>query len=273
VITSTRHPLVRTFRDVAASGRRDPEHRILLEGPRLIADALDAGVAVETALVANGAPGESGRSAAVDAVAGRLRTAGTRVQEASSRVVEAAGDVTTSQGIVALARRPDLQDLSCLQTRDLVLLVADGIADPGNLGTMIRTAVAAGATAVAITERGADPFLPKTVRATMGAVFRIPLIDAPVSTLRQALTDRGATVFVADPLADVDYTHSPLAPPLAIVVGSEAGGPDARWREGGRMIRIPLLGPVESLNASIAAGVLLYECVRQRMPRQGGLGP
>jgi TrmH family RNA methyltransferase len=253
------------FRDVAASGRRDAERRILLEGPRLIAEALDAGVTIETALVADDpAPAD------VASLSARLRVAGARVHTASARVVQAAGEVAASQGIAALARRPDLGDLRCLDAADLVLLVADGIADPGNLGTMIRTAVAAGATAVAITGAAADPFLTKTVRATMGAVFRIPLIDLPSSTLASALAARGVAVFVADPRAQLAYTEAALAPPLAIVVGNEVGGPDAQWRDAGTMIRIPLLGPAESLNAAIAAGVLLYECVRRRSLPQGG---
>jgi RNA methyltransferase, TrmH family len=256
---------------VAASGRRDPERRILLEGPRLIADALDAGVSIDTALAADEAEAGGRARAGVAAVATRLRAAGARVHDASARVVQAAGDVATSQGIVALARRPDLADLACLDNEDLVLLVADGIADPGNLGTMIRTAVAAGATAVAITGEAADPFLPKTVRATMGTVFRIPLIDVTVSTLASAVAARGVAVFVADARADLDYTQARLVPPLAIVVGNEVDGPDVRWRESGTMIRVPLLGPVESLNAAIAAGVLLYEYVRRRTsPPQGG---
>jgi TrmH family RNA methyltransferase len=265
VITSTRHPLVREFRDAAAAGRRDPDRRILLDGPRLVADALDAGVSIEVALVAAGA------APAAALLRERLRAAGARVHDASDRVVQAAGDVKTSQGIAALARRPDPADLRRLDAPDLVLLVADGIADPGNLGTMIRTALAAGATAVAITERAADPFLPKTVRATMGAVFRIPLIDVPVATLAPALTERRVTVFVADARADLDYTRAALAPPLAIVVGNEADGPDPRWREIGTGIRVPLHGPAESLNAAIAAGVLLYECARRRTAPQGGL--
>jgi TrmH family RNA methyltransferase len=259
VITSTRHPLVRVFRAVATSGRRDPERRILLEGPRLIADAADAGVAIESALVA-----EVPARGAVAALTARLRDRGVRVHAASARVVQAAGDVATAQGIVALARRPALADLQCLEAPDLVLLVADGIADPGNLGTMIRTAAAAGATAVAITGAAADPFLPKTVRATMGAVFRIPLIDVAASALIPALAARHAAVFVADARAPLAYTDAILVPPLAIVVGSEAGGPDASWRRVGTMIRIPLMGPVESLNAAVAAAVLLYEAARQR---------
>lgn len=246
-----------TFRRLGDRPRRDP-CRVLLDGPRLVADALDADVMIETALVATGAT-----ETRLAPLVARVRAAGARVHEAAPRVVQAAGSVATSQGIVAIARRPAEADETILAAPDLLLLVADGIQDPGNLGTMIRTAVAAGASAVAVAG-AADPFQPKALRASMGAAFRIPIMHAEAPRLRDALAARGVRILVADPRGAVEFTEAPLDPPVAIIIGNETGGPDPAWTPAGLRVRIPLYGPVESLNAAIAAAVLLYEAARRR---------
>lgn len=257
MITSTRHPLVKTLQRLGTHPGRDPDRRILLDGFRLIEDALAAGIRVETALIAADAPPR------VQALTARLRAAGARVHEAAPHVVQAASRVETSQGVVAVAHRPQPADEAILAERDLILLVADRVQDPGNMGTMIRTAVAAGAHAVALTEGTVDPFLPKVQRATMGAAFRIPILSMDAATLLTALATASVRLLVADPRGTNDYTAVPVDPPVAIVVGNEVAGPDARWKEAGTRVRIPLRGPVESLNVAVAAALLLYE-VRRR---------
>jgi TrmH family RNA methyltransferase len=259
VITSTRHPLVQAFRRAAAHPRRDAGRRVLLDGPRLVADALDAGVVIDAALVEPTAAHRRFRE-----LVARLRSSGAKVHEAASHVVQAACGVVTSPGLVALAARPAPAEDTVLGAADLVLLVADGIQDPGNLGTMIRTAVAAGATAVALTGEVADPWLPKALRASMGAAFRIPILRTGAAPLCDRLTACGVRVCVADARAGLVYTEADLTPPVAVVIGSEAAGPDVLWAEGGVPVRIPLHGPVESLNAAVAAAVLLYEIARRR---------
>jgi TrmH family RNA methyltransferase len=260
VITSTRHPLVQTLRRLSEQPQRDAAHRIVLDGPRLIEEALNAGIAIEAALLS----ADLAAGARVTALGSRLRAAGVRVHEAAPRVVQAASRVVTSQGIVAIARRPAAADESLLAARDLMLLVADGIQDPGNLGTMLRTAVASGVTAVALTEGTADPFQPKVLRATMGAGFRVPILQLDGARLRAAVAAYAVRVLVADPRGRAEYTEVPVAPPLAVVIGNETAGPDPAWAAIGIGVRIPLFGPVESLNAAVAAGVLLYEIARRR---------
>jgi TrmH family RNA methyltransferase len=257
VITSTRHPLVRTLRRMARRPALD-RTRLLLEGPHLVAEALDAGLPIDAALVAVGADG------GLATLAARLRAAGARVHVAAARVVQAAGSVVTSQGIVAVARRPAAPEATLLEAADLVLLVADGIADPGNLGTMVRTALAAGATAAAASG-GVDPFHPKALRAAAGAAFRLPILRDDARALLPRLQAKGVRVVVADPRAATDYTVAALGPPVAIVIGSEAGGPSAVWTDAGLTVRIPHYGPVESLNAATAAALLLYEVARRRV--------
>jgi TrmH family RNA methyltransferase len=259
MITSARHPLVLAFRRAEVHPRRGEAHRVLLDGPRLIADALDAGAAIEVALVAPGVAPH------VATLASRIRASGARVHEATARIVQAASGVVTSQGLVALARPPEsLHQRMLLLAPDLLLLVADGVQDPGNLGTMIRTAAAVGASAVALCGASADPWAPKALRATMGAAFRIPIARVEAAALRDRLAAGGAGVVVADPVAEQVYWEAPLDPPVALVIGSEGEGPDPAWASAGTRARIPLLGPVESLNAAVAAALLLYEVVRRR---------
>lgn len=256
MITSTRHPLVQALRRLARRPGLD-RTRLLLDGPRVVAEALDAGLPIEAALV------DADATPALAALADRLRAAGVRVYPATLRVVQAAGTVATTQGVVAVAARPAAPPASLLDAPDLVLLVADGIADPGNLGAMVRTALAAGATAVAACG-GADPFHPKAVRAASGAAFRLPILLDGADALRERLGARGVRIVVADPRAPMDYAVAPLDPPLAVVVGNEARGPSPAWADAGLAVRIPHYGPVESLNAAAAAAVLLYEVARRR---------
>ncbi len=257
MITSTRHRLVQAFRQAGERHDGIAGERMLLDGPRLIGEALDAGVVVETALVAPASP--QGQP-----LADRLRAAGARVHAAAPRVVQAASRVVTSQGVVALARRPRPATDAVLGAPDLILLVADGIQDPGNLGTIIRTCVAAGASAVAITEGTVDPYGPKALRATMGAAFRIPIVTIDGAALRSGFAARRTRVLVADAHAPTEYTRVALGPPVAIVVGNESSGPDLAWDGVGERVRIPLRGPVESLNVAVAAALLLYEVARRR---------
>ncbi len=254
--------MVAEFRLLREHRRRASPSAMLLDGPHLIEEAVGAGVRIETVLVA------SDRGMAQhNSLADRLRMLGARVHEASGRVVQAASGVVTSQGIVAVAHRPPMPEEEVLDSAGLLLLVADGIQDPGNLGTMIRTAAAAGATAVAVTEGSSDPFLPKALRAAMGATFKVPLLRSDGEALRRALASRSVRVLVADPRGEAVYTEVPLRLPLAVVVGNEASGPDPGWPEIGTRVRIPLHGAVESLNVAVAAGLLLYEVARRRSGR------
>jgi TrmH family RNA methyltransferase len=154
-----------------------------------------------------------------------------------------------------------------LSRPDLLLVVADRVQDPGNLGTIVRVADAAGATAVAVTRGSVDPHNPKAVRATMGSLFHLPVAEVERAELLGALTDRGVRILVADPRGAVEYTTASYAPPVALVVGGEAGGAHPAWQEAAAAtLRIPLYGRAESLNVAIAAALLLYEA---RRPREG----
>ncbi len=258
MITSTRHPVVAAFRRLAQAPRRDADDRILLDGYHLITEALAGGIDFDQVLV-DPDPVDTRRVS----LAERLRAAGARVHAASPRVVQAAAQVDTSQGIVAIARRPAPGATAVLETVGLFLLVADQVHDPGNLGTMVRTALAAGATAMAITPGGVDPYNAKVLRATAGAIFRLPLVSMDAASLSGALAQHGVRMLVADARGSVDYREARVDRPVAIIVGNEARGSDPVWSAVGTGVRIPLFGPAESLNVAVAAALLLYEVVRR----------
>jgi len=195
----------------------------------------------------------------------RARAAGVQLIPASGNVIEACSTVETPQGIIAVAELPRPTSDDLLQHPDLLLVVADRIQDPGNLGTIIRIADAADATGVVVTSGSVDPFNPKALRATMGSIFHLPVVELDVEAVQARLNASGVRVLVADQAGALDYTEADYHPPVAIVLGNEGQGPDARWQQAAdARIKIPLYGRAESLNVAVAAGLLLYEARRAR---------
>ena len=170
----------------------------------------------------------------------------------------------TPQGLLAVVKEPQATLAAVLTEPGLLLIVADRLRDPGNLGTLIRLADAAGATAVVVTAGSVDPYNPKVVRATMGSIFHLPvtLVTSPAAI--SALHARGVRVLAADQEGTADYTEADYRPPVALVVGNEGEGLDAQWAAAAiARVRIPLYGRADSLNVAVAAGILLYEARRR----------
>jgi TrmH family RNA methyltransferase len=183
----------------------------------------------------------------------------------SEAVLASLCDTTTPQGMAAVVRmgRATLDHLP--RDASLVLILAD-VRDPGNAGTLVRSAVAAGASAVVFTRGSVDPWHPKTVRATAGTLFRIPLIRAP--SLDEVIAHLRAVGFVligADATSRRPLDAADLTRRVAFVVGNEAWGLPSDMRHLlDEDVGIPMPGPVESLNVGIAGSILLFETVRQR---------
>lgn len=265
LITSTKNPLVKRIRSLAKREQRDAEDRLVVEGVRMLEEVLDAGVAVEL-LVYVPAIGEDPRAAGVLA---RAKQGGIRLAPASPHVVAACSHVETPQGMMAVVAKPRVALSTVLGEPNTLLVIADRIQDPGNLGTIIRIADAAGATAVVVTRGTVDPTNPKTVRATMGSIFHLPVVEVAADEIIAALEQREVRVLIADQAGAIDYTDADYRRPVAMVLGNEGQGPDARWREvATATVRIPLYGRAESLNVAVAAGLLLYEARRQPPSRR-----
>lgn len=240
---------------------------MVVEGVRLVEEALAAGLAAEVLLYD---PHARRRDTRLDALVARAAASGIRCVEASPHVIAAISQVESPQGILASVALPAAALEPVLGAADLLLVVADRIQDPGNLGTIVRVADAVGASAVAVTRGGADPHNPKAVRASMGSLFHLPVVEAEGPALAAELRRRGIRILVADQRGTLAYTAASYAAPLAIVLGSEAAGTDPLWRQAAEAtVRIPLVGRAESLNVAIAAALLLYEARRFQRIEEG----
>jgi TrmH family RNA methyltransferase len=146
-------------------------------------------------------------------------------------------------------------------------LVLDGLRDPGNLGTILRTADAAGVQAVFLAPGTVDAYNPKVVRAAMGAHFHVPLVAAGWTALAGRL--RGLSLWLAEARQGLAYDQVDWRQPSALIIGAEAAGPgDAARRLAPKQVSIPMPGQAESLNAAVAAGIILFEAARQRAGRE-----
>ncbi|HET7011782.1 MAG TPA: RNA methyltransferase [Anaerolineales bacterium] len=254
VIRSTGNPRVRWVRQLQ-SRRRDREEQgvFLVEGARLAEEALHAGS--EARLVLRDEDLDT-RSAAI---ARGFEERGAEVLTVTSRVLAACSATQTAPGLLVVSARPRLAVPRPLH----LAVVADGLADPGNLGSLMRTCMAAGVEALFLTPGTVDVYNPKVVRGAMGAHFHLPteiLAEGPVSP-----AIAGLQLWLAAPRAGTPYHRVDWRPPIALVIGSEAHGGDPAWRaKAAGEAHIPMRAGTESLNAVIAAAVILFEIARQR---------
>ena len=255
-ITSRTNPVVKEFRGAAArSGTL-----LLLDGAHLLDEALACGVRVEVVALeerfADGAPGSLARRAAA---------AGARVLLVSAAVLDAMSPVRTPSGVVALARRPDVTLNDALETVPQLLLVLAGVQDPGNVGAIVRAGDACGATGIVAGEGSADPFGWKALRGSMGSVFHLPVVTAPLGEIAGASRQRRVRLVATVPRGGTPLPECDLRGPVAVLLGGEGGGiPDAILSLADAHVTIPMVRPVESLNVATAAAILTYEAMRQR---------
>lgn len=224
----------------------------MVEGPRPLAHLLAAGsVPVELYHTPGSSPD------LVQAWGG----SGVWIQAVSEEVIAAVGDAETSQGAIALFRRPVTERIP---DEASFLVVAWGLADPGNLGALVRVAAAAGADAVVVVG-GTDPFGPKAVRASTGVVLTTPVIQLDESQAVATLAALRLELAVSSPHEGTDYRDCDWRSPVALVVGNEAHGvPHEVGAAAGITATIPLRGGVDSLNVASAAAVIAFEIARQR---------
>jgi TrmH family RNA methyltransferase len=257
VITSTSNARIKDARKLLRSrGRRD-QGRLLIEGVRLIRDALAGGVIPEAVFYS---PERAAANPAVQALADELAARGVDVQPCSEAVFATLSDTVTPQGIAAVCALPDVP----LPSAPSLALILDGVRDPGNAGTLLRSAAAAGADCALFAADSVDPYNPKVVRAAMGTHFRLPI--RVFANWQEAVTllAVGANVYLADAVAAVNYTAVDWRVRCALVLGGEATGASAAARAAALPIGIPMAGGTESLNVAVAGSVILFEAARQR---------
>ena len=191
---------------------------------------------------------------------------GVDLEVVSDLVFQKISDTKTPQGILSIVRRSEYTLEEIIQHPQANILVLDGLQDPGNVGTIVRTGEAAGITGVILTRDTVDLFQAKTIRSTMGSIFRMPYIyvDDIVDTIIQ-IKQKNISIFAAHLDGKIWYTDVNYSSQIALLIGNEGNGLRKEVAElADTWVRIPMEGEIESLNAAIAATVLMYEVYRQR---------
>jgi len=264
-ITSSRNPKVKYLRSLRLRKYRQQEGRFLIEGIRIVEEALACGAAVESLVYAPELLVSERAQALVE-------------QAEQARRLALSGDVFCTlsgreepQGIAAVVRIEPRSLADIPLADDMLVIVAYQLRDPGNLGSIIRTADAAGASGVVVVEPSVDLYDPETVRATMGSLFALPIVrladETALPRWYQEIRAAGLPLLVVGSSArahqahfEIEYHH-----PIVLLVGSERYGLPSSVREGADvLVRLPMVGRATSLNAAAATAALVYEMIRQR---------
>ena len=269
MITSVQNPLVKRLHQLLEKKGREEQKRFLIEGAHLVEEAFHSGAEVVTVLY------DPKRE--IDPACLRVlgdNEGGIQILTASSNVLAKLSETKSPQGIVAEVKRRDDDwnswiSQSLVEKKQLLLLLLDEIQDPGNLGTILRTAEAAGVDAVVLGKGCVDLYNGKVIRSTMGAVFRLPIFTLSLPEFADQWKEMGGKLLVtslsegSSPYDTATYTGR-----TAIVIGNEGRGvSQAMLERADEKLYIPIYGRAESLNAAVAAGILVYEARRKHTER------
>jgi TrmH family RNA methyltransferase len=262
MITRRAHPLLKELREL-----RDRPHKelLFLEGPRLIEEALQARIPLQTLVVSSTLVGHA-------ELVGRAKARAQQTYSVSDAIFRTVSDVEEPQGMLAIGERPTWRWEHMFARCPAPILVLEGLQNPGNIASILRTAEAAGAAGVITTPETTRLASPKALRGAMGSSLRLPAMEhVAIEAIADRLINAGCMVYgtAADtdkrlrsplPYTDIDWTQ-----PSAIVFGREGGGALEKWQPFlHKIVTIPMQPPVESLNVSAAAAIVLYEAARQR---------
>lgn len=258
-ITSRQNPLIKRAQRIRDG--EEPLH-LFMEGARLVDEALRSSIHLE-ALIYTTVFSESERGEALLARVARAHVRGALVPEAIMRTI---CDTESPQGVVALGGRPRFELDDVLRGENPLVVALDGLQDPGNVGTVIRAAEAAGASGVVTAPGTAEVYGPKALRASMGSAFRLPIARRiPIDLVADEIGKLDGVVVGAVADGSIAYTEFNWKRPTMVVIGNEGAGLSSDALSSiAETVSIPLASPVESLNAGIAAAVILFEAARQR---------
>lgn len=259
-ILSVNNPRVKQWTELLTKKGRDKQQRFLIEGVHLVAEALKSGVQVETILCSNvrGLPEEV-------KVWADSSSSKSELVAVSEPILAKCTETQSPQAVCAIVRKPQMDVKDFLQAARSLVVVVDGVQDPGNLGTMMRSADAVKADGMLIGKGTVDPFNPKTVRSSMGSLFHIPIIECDLLEILPQAAAAGIQLVNTSLQAEQSCYEADFTRDTWFVFGNEGNGVStsvAQLVE--RHLKIPMRGEAESLNVAMAATVLLYEAMRQR---------
>ncbi|MFB4165840.1 TrmH family RNA methyltransferase [Alteribacillus sp. JSM 102045] len=243
-IESAKNPLVKLTKRLQKRKQREKEGLFVVEGYHLVEEVLQHDVEVQEIIT------EDHKNIPAN-------HAGARVSLVTEQVMKEMSSTETPQGILAVCRLPKTQEV-IVQKKGSYLFI-DGVQDPGNLGTMIRTADAVGVSAVILGEGTVDPYNDKVVRATQGSLFHLPVIKGDLEEWIKACRNKNIPVFGTCVTQGTTHTAIEAQDGFALIVGNEGAGVQEKWLEqSDQNIYVPIYGNAESLNVSVATGILLY---------------
>jgi TrmH family RNA methyltransferase len=256
MITSTKNPRIQNIRKLQRSSRtRKSDGLFVAEGVRLVSEAYRSGWLPTLVLYSQEL------SSRGEELIANLASKSVETIQVAPHVMQSASDAQTPQGILALLhiKPPD-------EMKDpKFLVIPDGIRDPGNLGTILRTALGAGVEGVILPPGTADPYAPKVLRAGMGAHFKLPIHTMDWGEIQDLVSRFEFNVFLADSAGGQPFHEADFQPPLVLVIGGEAAGASVEAQNmASHRVHIPMSNDVESLNSGIAAGILMFEVYRQK---------
>lgn len=266
-VTSLANPIIKDIKALSLKKARDESKTFLAEGLKLVIDALDRGWTIRTLVYAKAGKGKP----LVEKVAARTVAAGGLVLEVSEKVMSSITRRENPQMVAAVLeqRWTPLKEIQPKGTETWIAL--DRVRDPGNLGTIIRTADAAGAAGVILVGDCTDPFSMETVRATMGSMFALPLVKTSPADFLKWKKSVDARLVATHLAGAVDYrTIDYKSKPVILMMGNEQSGlPDELAQAADKLARIPQVGMADSLNLAVATGVMLFEVRRHLLTLDG----
>jgi TrmH family RNA methyltransferase len=272
-ITSLQNPNLKKAIKLADRKERNETGLFLIEGYRELKRATDGKVVIQTLFICPKLFLGSNESALID----QIRQTGAEILPCSEKVFEKLSYRDRPDGLVAIAiqMQKSLNDLISILAakQNPLLVVAEAIEKPGNLGTILRSADAAGVDGVIVCDRCTDIYNPNVVRASVGTLFTIPVVEASSAQILPWLQEQKIRIVAATPSAKQEFTETDLTGGIAIAVGTEQLGLSEVWMCSSDLkVRIPMLGVADSLNVATATTLLLYEAVRQRKTSKSAHG-
>jgi TrmH family RNA methyltransferase len=264
-LTSPHNPLIKFVVKLRDRRAREREGLMLVEGYEELSLALNSGARPQTIFVCPAFHHNTEHAARLES----LRASGVEVVEVTPPVFEKIAYRENPDGWLAVVPIPKHTLSDWKLKENPLLVVAEAVEKPGNLGAILRSADAAGVDGLIVCDPTTDPYNPNVVRASKGTLFSVPMVEADGQEALRWLRERGIAIVAATPQAKAIYTEVDLRGPVAIAVGAEKEGLSRAWLEEADLaVRIPMLGRVNSLNVATATTLLLYEAVRQRIASQ-----
>lgn len=262
LITSTQNPRVKTACDLRERKERDKSSLFLIEGYRELLRAVDAGWKIQELFICPELFLGSNEQQLIE----RIGVQKAKIYSCNSKVFHKLSYRDRPDGLLAIAeqRKIDLSFLNNLKANPF-FVIAEAIEKPGNLGTILRSCDAVGVDALIVSDRCTDIYNPNVVRASVGTLFTVPVIEAQGETILKWLKEHHISIIAATPSGTQNYTETNLKGPIAIAFGTEQLGLSEKWlNQSDIQVRIPMCGVADSLNVATATTVLLYEVLRQR---------